>query len=73
MPTDDPEVKRLLNDLKTWCEGSHGRRTQIAKAIGVDRRRITDWLSGRVLPSLAMGLRVRAFLEAQPREEKRVD
>jgi hypothetical protein len=65
--TDDPEVRRLLSDLKKWCDGERGRKTTIARAIGVDRRRVTDWLRGRVLPSLAMGLRVRAFLEAQPK------
>jgi transcriptional regulator with XRE-family HTH domain len=63
--TDDPEVKRLLGDLKKWVKGARGRQSQVARVIGVDPRRVGDWLSGRVLPSLAMGLRVRAFLEAQ--------
>jgi hypothetical protein len=64
---DDPEVKRLLNDLKKWTAGGRGRQSQMARAIGVDPRRVTDWVTERTLPSLAMGLRVRAFLEAQPK------
>jgi hypothetical protein len=64
MREKDPEVIRLLSDLRKWCDAEPGRRQLIARAIGVDRRRVTDWLTGRTLPSLAMGLRVRAFLEA---------
>jgi hypothetical protein len=38
------------------------------KVIGIERRRIFDWLSGRVLPSLVMGLRIKAFLEGEKLE-----
>ena len=62
---DDPEVARLLADLKKWCDGKHGRRTYIAKLIGVDRKRISDWFAGRVLPSLSAGLKIKTFLEGE--------
>jgi hypothetical protein len=62
---NDPEVARLLSDLKQWCDAKHGRRTYIAKIIGVDRKRISDWFAERIQPSLASGLRIKAFLEGE--------
>jgi hypothetical protein len=61
----DPEVARLLSDLKQWCDEKHGRRTYIAKLIGVDRKRISDWFAGRVRPSLSAGLKIKTFLEGE--------
>ena len=40
-------------------------RPHKTKVIGIERRRISDWLSGRVLPSLVMGLRIKAFMEGE--------
>lgn len=61
----DPEVARLIADLKTWCKQKRGRQTYIAKILGVDRKRISDWYSGRIQPPLAVGLRIQAFLEGE--------
>jgi hypothetical protein len=61
----DPEVARLLSDLKKWCDEKHGRRTYIAKIIGIDRKRISDWFAGRVSPSLSAGLKIKTFLEGE--------
>ena len=43
-------------------------RPHKTKVIGIERPRISDWLSGRVLPSLVMGLRIKAFLEGEKLE-----
>lgn len=67
----DPEVAKLLSDLQKWCDVKRGRRAYIARIIGVPPRRISDWFAGRILPSLAMGLRVKTFLDGQkPKKEK---
>jgi hypothetical protein len=42
-------------------------RPHRTKVIGIEWRRISDWLSGRVLPSLVMGLRIKAFLDGKGR------
>jgi DNA-binding XRE family transcriptional regulator len=69
---DDPEVARLLSDLKKWCDAKHGRRTYLAKIIGVDRKRISDWFAGRVLPSLSAGLKIKTFLEGEKSGREKV-
>jgi DNA-binding XRE family transcriptional regulator len=61
----DPQVEQLISDLKAWCDARRGRRTYLAKIIGVDRKRITDWFTGRVQPSLSAGLKIQAFLEGE--------
>lgn len=61
----DPEVTRLLDDLKAWCDQEYGRQSEIARFLGVDRKRINDWLARRTEPSLGMGLRILRFLQTQ--------
>src|SRR5947209_2655721 len=61
----DPEVARLLNELREWCAQEYGRQAQVARILGVNRRRISDWFSGRILPSLATGLKIQNFLRTQ--------
>jgi hypothetical protein len=61
----EPEVAKLLNELREWCEQEHGRQTEVAQILGVDHRRLYDWFSGRISPTLAVGLRIQAFLASQ--------
>jgi hypothetical protein len=43
------------------------------RVIGIAPRRVSDWFSGRVLPTLTYGLRIQSFLEGQKvRKEKKV-
>ena len=67
----DPEVIRLLEELKAWCEEQHGRQVEIARVLGVNRQRISDWFALRTLPSLGMGLRIQSFLRTQREQKKR--
>src|SRR5260370_35435726 len=43
-------------------------RPHKTKVIGIERPRISDWLSGRALPSLVMGILFKAFLEGEKLE-----
>jgi hypothetical protein len=61
----DPQVEQLIEDLRAWCNARRGRRTYLGKLLGIDPKRITDWLSGRVTPSLSMGLKIKTFLEGE--------
>jgi hypothetical protein len=65
MPKRTPhrEVIRLMNDLREWCEAEYGRQTEIAKILGVDRQRVSDWLAYRAFPSLGTGLQLYHFLQ----------
>ena len=61
----DPEVARLISDLRTWCKGKHGRQTYLAKILGINRKRFTEWFSGNAQPSLSVGLKIKTFLEGE--------
>jgi DNA-binding transcriptional regulator YiaG len=67
----DPAVERLLNELRAWCEAEYGRQAEVARILGVDNRRVNDWFSGRIDPSLAVGLRIQAFLASQKGRRRR--
>jgi transcriptional regulator with XRE-family HTH domain len=69
MPRKESEI--LLERLKAWCEESYGRQAEVAKAIGVSRQVVTDWLNGRALPGLDNGLALLAFLKKQRRRARR--
>ena len=68
MPLKESEM--LIDELKSWCEQSYGRRAEVAKAIGVSRQVVSDWLHGRALPGLDNGLALRAFLKRERRRSR---
>jgi hypothetical protein len=61
----DPQVEQLIEDLREWCDAKRGRRKYLGNLLGINPKRITDWFTGRVQPSLAIGLRVKTFLEGE--------
>ena len=65
----DPEVIRLLDELKAWCEEQHGRQVEVARVLGLNRQRISDWFALRTLPSLVTGLRIQSFLRTQKQKK----
>ena len=67
------EAKALVDALRDWCgdkRENYGRRAEIAKAIGVTRGSIGDYLSGRSVPGYNVGLKLREFLEKEKRRQK---
>jgi hypothetical protein len=65
----DPEVDRLLDELRAWCSEKYGRQTELARHLKIDNRRVHDWLSGRLTPSLAMGIKLQEFLKKHRRRK----
>jgi hypothetical protein len=59
------ETKKLLKELKTWCDepGTKGRRVEVAKLLGTHRQTITAWLKGRQQPTGEQALLVLKFLK----------
>jgi transcriptional regulator with XRE-family HTH domain len=64
------ETEKLIADLKAWADAEYGRRSELARMLGVSRQRITDWLAGRKLPTLEQGLKLQAFLRRQRRSRR---
>src|SRR5207249_11736954 len=59
------EVVRLMNDLRQWCGQERGRQMELARILGVDRQRVSDWIAGRAYPSLGTGLQLYHFLKRE--------
>ena len=62
---DDTNVHTLLLELTDWCSQARGRQQEIADLFGVQRSAVNNWLAGRAVPSLRIGLGIQAFLARQ--------
>jgi hypothetical protein len=63
-------AKSLVSELQNWCRKKYGRNTQAAKELGVSRQLISDWFSGRTVPTLVMGFQIEEFLKKQRRRRE---
>jgi transcriptional regulator with XRE-family HTH domain len=68
-----PRTQKLLDELRAYCDKQRGRRTEIAKLIGIKRQSITDWFSGRQQPTAEQILEVQEFLAKQRKRRTRVE
>jgi hypothetical protein len=65
-----PKTQKLLDDLKEWCDQSYGRRSEVAKVVGLGPQAITDWFGGRRQPTAEQILVVQEFLAKQKSRRK---
>src|ERR1700693_100121 len=49
--------------LKEWVADEHGRQTRLAGELGTSRQRVNGWFLGTPQPTLAMWIKIRAFLQ----------
>jgi transposase len=66
--------RNLVEELRAWCGDpveNRGRRAEVARAIGVSRGLIRDWLARphKAFPGWENGLRLQAFLRRQRRKK----
>ena len=66
----DPEIERLLSELRDWCKAQYGRQSEVARALGVSRQQVYDWINRRTMPTLAMGFRLQGFLRTHKPRQK---
>lgn len=45
-----PKTKAVLDRVRVWCDAEYGRRSFLAKELGVSPSLVTDWLAGRRAP-----------------------
>jgi hypothetical protein len=62
------ETKKLLKELKAWCDepGTRGRRVEVANFLGTPRQTITNWFNGRQQPTGEQALVILKFLKEKP-------
>ena len=70
--------KNLVEELRAWCGSpseNWGRRAEVARAIGVTRGLVGDWLAQphRAYPSWENGLKLQAFLRKQRRRKLKAE
>ena len=66
--------EQIVEALKAWCgdaRENYRRRAEVAKALGVSRGLVGDWLAGRALPGLDVCLELQAFLKKRTRAKPR--
>jgi DNA-binding transcriptional regulator YiaG len=57
------EIQRVTDRLKNLAGEEYGGQSELARAIGVPRQRLSDWLTGRRTPDLAAWLKIQMFLK----------
>jgi hypothetical protein len=57
-----PKTKKLLSELKDWCDQGFGRRSEVARLLGVPRSLITEWFANTRIPNLDQGFVIQDFL-----------
>jgi hypothetical protein len=69
MPPKESEI--LIAELKAWADAKYGRRSAIARMLGLSPQLVSDWLAGRKTPTLDTGFQLQAFLKKQRRAKSR--
>jgi hypothetical protein len=58
--------QELLDELEAWCKERYGRKTNVAKLLGVTPQIVNDWfvkdVDKRSKPSWDTGLKIQQFL-----------
>jgi hypothetical protein len=62
-----PKTKKLLSELKNWCDKEFGRRSEVARLLDVSPSLVTEWFAGTRLPNLDQGFMIQDFLREQRR------
>jgi hypothetical protein len=62
-----PRTKRLIAELRKWCDQKYGRRSEAARLLGVPVSLFHNWLSipPHRTPDLDQGYAIEDFLKAQ--------
>jgi DNA-binding transcriptional regulator YiaG len=67
-----PRTDKLLAETKEWCDAQHGRRSELARAVGTSPQIVTDWLAEkrRKTPTLEQGLAILELLKKERRSRR---
>lgn len=66
-----PLVEELLDGLRQWCDQQRGRKSEVARKLGVSPQTVTDWLNHhRKQPTGEQALLIQQFLKTQKKPGK---
>src|SRR5262249_4047368 len=66
-------VRALMTQLHDWCLAERGRQMQLARMLGVSRSAVNDWIAGRAVPNLEIGLWLERFLAEERRKPTNIE
>ena len=58
----EPEIKQLIEELRTFCQTKHGNQRQVAGELGVSEALLSNMLAGRRNPTLKLFFKIRRLL-----------
>jgi DNA-binding transcriptional regulator YiaG len=64
-------VKKLVADLKAYCQAKGIRQVQLADELKVSTQWVNDWFTGRKLPTAEKALEIQEWLKTKPKAKKR--
>ena len=56
------EIQRVRDRLQRLAGDEYGGQSELARAIGVPRQRLFDWITGKSTPDVKAWLRIQAYL-----------
>ena len=63
-------TKRLLLELKAWCENERGRKSQVAKFLGIRPQALSNLFAGRQQLTGEQTLMIQEFLKRRLRKRR---
>ena len=66
-------IETLLSTAKQWCDGKRGRRSELARVLGVSRQAVSDWFKDQrtKTPTADQALKLQDFLRHRRRKMSR--
>jgi transcriptional regulator with XRE-family HTH domain len=58
----EPEIKELIEELRTFCRIQHGNQRQVAGTLGISEALLSNLLAGRRKPTLKLFFKIRRLL-----------
>ena len=65
---DDPQT--TINLLKAWCDEKYGRKSAVARMLGLSPQLVNDWFSGKSNPTWETGHTIQIFLKKSEKTRK---
>ena len=59
---EEPDIKELIEELRTFCQTQHGNQRQVAGTLGISEALLSNLLAGRRNPTLKLFFKIRRLL-----------
>ena len=67
-----PRTQKLINQLEAYCNSRRGRRSRVARTLGLQRQTLTHWFAHRKIPTSEQVLMIQELLLSRQAEHPAV-